>query len=226
MMNVKLKSDLHYFFVSEPYYSNVAKEIDAGNEKKIIELLNRYATNGKGNEKSAAQKLLARFVKKNPRIRKPSTAKKKPSEKMVNPQSYPIKNAAYWASEMARLRAMKPSSLARYCGKNQESGCVSDWERRMKIWSKAYRHASKQQKIELEKDNATFYSSKTTRKNPVARPVKHSHKLGFYVEYQNSSNKNKTWETYGLFRTQKSAEQVCVLLAEQNPGFAVRVMSQ
>jgi hypothetical protein len=157
---------------------------------------------------------------------------------MANPQSYPIKNAAYWASEMARLRAIKPPSLSKYCGKNKESGCVADWERRMKTWNKAYRAASKKQKISLEKDNAEFYktkrgkaitrnpdtsSSRTIRKYFGVAAKTFDHKPGYYVEYKGTSGR---WETYGLFPKLDSARKVCVLLAEQNPKFAVRVISQ
>ncbi len=65
-----------------------------------------------------------------------------------------------WAEVMAKLRAVKPSPLARACGKNQDPECVAKWKAYSKDWNAAYRFASKAQKKALPRDNADYVAGK------------------------------------------------------------------
>ncbi len=66
------------------------------------------------------------------------------------------KSASEWAEEMARLRGEKISPLKRYCGQRQDPECVAKWHAFMKDWNRAYRAASKAQKLALKRDNEAY----------------------------------------------------------------------
>lgn len=70
-----------------------------------------------------------------------------------------VKSASDWAEEMAKLRSIKPRPIAKLYGlKGPTPEQAATHSEQMKAWNKAYRNASKQQKIALERDNARFYA--------------------------------------------------------------------
>lgn len=75
--------------------------------------------------------------------------------------------AAEWAQEMTHLRAIKPRPLNKlYGAKGPTAQQAEDHAQRMRDWNRAYRNASKMQKMKLAEENAAFRAS---RKNPAPR---------------------------------------------------------
>jgi soluble lytic murein transglycosylase-like protein len=61
---------------------------------------------------------------------------------------------------MARLRGEKISPLKRYCGQRQDPECVAKWHAFMKDWNRAYRAASKAQKLALKRQSQVAVPNK------------------------------------------------------------------
>ena len=81
-----------------------------------------------------------------------------------------VKSAAHWAEEMAQLRAVRPSGIARRFGKTgptPEQRVAYDAE--VKAWNAKYRKASAEQKKALDRDNAAFRAQRSEA--PVTKPT-------------------------------------------------------
>lgn len=66
------------------------------------------------------------------------------------------KSAADWVMEMDRLRGIKPRPLNKMFGINPTPGQQAQHAELMRKWNAEYRKASKNQKEQLERDNAAF----------------------------------------------------------------------
>jgi hypothetical protein len=67
-------------------------------------------------------------------------------------------SAVDWASEMSRLRDIKPRPIAKLFGtKGPTAEQAIRHANAINLWNAQYRRASKEQKLALARDNAKFY---------------------------------------------------------------------
>lgn len=85
-------------------------------------------------------------------------------------------SATEWANEMGRLRDIKPRPLIKTFGsRGPTPEQLVAYKKRVSEWNKAYRYASKMQKLQLKIDNEAFRA----RQNPKGKSTRRKYRNGY-----------------------------------------------